>query len=96
MYEVPCLLWTNSLYRSAYPELLAAAGRNIHAPVQADRLIWPILSASRITFDHFPETQNVFSAQYVPAEKRVMGGTVYFPSKAKLELRRLRAEAGRP
>ena len=93
VYEVPCLLWTNLRYRSAHPDVLAAAGRNLSAPMQGDRLIWPILSASRITFDQFPQTKNIFSTQYIPAEKRLTGGVIYSPSKEKLEARRARAEA---
>ena len=86
VYEVPLVLWSNAAYRQAFPEFVAGAARNVHMPLQTDRLIWSCLSASRITFDDFPSDQDIFSPRFCPAEKRPMGKDPqgYHPSAAKL------------
>ena len=90
------MLWSNAAYRQAFPEFLAAAARNVHAPLQTDRLIWSCISASRITFDGFPADQDIFSSEYVPAKKRPMGRDPkgYRPSEAKRAQRKLLRDAG--
>ena len=95
VYEVPLVLWSNDAYRKTFPEFLALASRNVHAPLQTDRLIWPVLSAARITFDGFPSEQDIFSPAYRPAEKRPMGKARggYHPSAAKRALRKALFEA---
>ena len=89
VYEIPFVLWTNDEYRRAFPQLVADAARNRHAPVQADRLIWCCLSAAQVTFDGFPREQDIFSGEhYRPAKQRLMKyKTPYRPSAAKLKLR---------
>lgn len=90
VYEVPFVLWSNPAYRRAFPEFWARAARNVHAPLQTDRLIWSCLSAARITFAGFPAGEDIFSGgEYRPAAKRMTGNAEYRPSPAKLKLRRI-------
>jgi|GEM_PF-1368272 len=90
IYEIPFLLWTNGRYQAAYPKFVPDAARNRHAPMQADTLIWSILSAAQVTFDGFPRNRDIFSgAAYRPPELRQMKyKTPYRPSKAKQRLQR--------
>ena len=94
VYEVPLVLWSNAVYRQTFPEFVAGAARNVHMPLQTDRLIWSCLSASRITFDKFPSGQDIFSPRFRPAKKRPMGKAPdYHPSAAKLEQWKLLRDA---
>ena len=91
VFEVPCVLWTNGEYRRRFPKFIARAARNVHAPVQTDRLIWSVLSAAQIDFDGFPRDEDIFSGElYRPPKQRLIAGTPYRPSKTKLKLREVR------
>lgn len=87
VYEVPCVLWTNGEYRRKFPQFIERATRNLHAPLQTDRLTWSILSAARIRFDGFPDQEDIFAGErFVPAKRRLMGDATYGPSESKRKL----------
>ena len=89
IYEIPFVFWANGEYRREFPQFWADAARNRHAPMQADTLIWSIVSAAQVTFDKFPRDRDIFSgADYRPPELRLMKyKTPYRPSAAKQKLR---------
>ena len=92
IYEIPFVFWTNEEYRRAFPQFVADAAGNRHAPIQTDRLIWSIISAAQVTFDEFPYEKDIFSGgRYRPPEVRWMKyKTPYRPSAAKRKLREKR------
>lgn len=89
LYEIPFLLWTNDEYRREFPQFMARAARNLHAPMQTDRLIWSVISAAQVTFDGFPREMDIFSGgDYRPARQRLMRYRIpYYPSADKRKLR---------
>lgn len=65
-FEIPCLLWTNPQYKADFPELVKAAEKNRHLPLQSDQLFYAILSAARITYDGFPNEYDFFLRRLSP------------------------------
>ena len=101
LYEIPFVFWANDQYRRAFPQLVEGAARNRHSPMQADTLIWSIISAAQVTFDGFPREKDIFSgADYrPPKERRMKYRTPYHPSAAKRKLqetRRIESETKKP
>ena len=82
VYEIPCFLWFSERYRTLFPELIGAAKRNIHVPMQNDRICWALLSAMRVSYDNFPADADPFSAQCRPTDPRYTKKRIYQPSAA--------------
>ncbi len=74
-YEVPFMLYANPVYQKCYPDFLADASKNTKKPYQTDHAMYSVFSAARITFNGFPYEKDIFSAEFIPTDKRFLGDT---------------------
>lgn len=63
-YEVPFLIWTNSRYREAVPDIVQRMQKRRSVPLQADRAHYGLLEMMGVTFSDDVETENFLSDRF--------------------------------
>lgn len=69
-YEIPFVFYANPVFCEKYRSLLDDVGKNVDKPFLTDHIMYPILSASQISFDGFPGHFDLFSSAFVPPAER--------------------------
>ena len=82
-YEIPLVLLWNELYEKAFPEVVAAAGRNSHCSLQMDRFLTSFCQLFGVRFQGEAWVEGVFAPGFQPHRKRKMdlGLVDYVPSR---------------
>lgn len=77
--HVPCFIWMNDAYRTAYPDKVDALKRNTHIPVSQDVLFHSLADMGELT-EITDSTKSIFSTKLLPQDTLIMltgNGSLY-------------------
>lgn len=73
MYEIPALIWVSEAYKKHEHDFVGNFGRNLNQPIQGFDIIYSMLDLMRISYDGFPYSRSILSAEYTPVKRIICG-----------------------